>query len=121
MGGEEFSNTDLACTAQDILDASDLQALLDTIKGGPGADRRDKSTLTRYKNSLKTSVEKLEDIASISFERRWFAWGEYASCFGSNIENYAPEVHSIATQICEAQKKGSRRGRNLDKSEWWEV
>ena len=53
-----------------------------------------------FGKKIKKEIDDINKISSITLTRTWQAYGEEASCFGANLEIYAPEFLEIAQSVC---------------------
>lgn len=109
-GGNGSAN--ILCSAETLLNCPNVASLMDTIYDAvsattrAGDDAREKEYFAEgvlnLATCVKNNVHSLEQIATLTFERQLHAWGEFSSCFGTNIDIYAPELCSVAQRLCAA-------------------
>lgn len=104
LGDNEFSQSDLYCDPEELLKCSSVDELMDMICDGVADEGYDKATILSFGKRIKKSISTLDKIDSLTFRRIWYAWGEYASCFGWNVEVYAPKVYELAEKVSEADE-----------------
>ena len=122
-------NADLTCTAEDIAKADSIDSLIALLKNGmrliePDEEnieeyytedpesyegdlkliKRLRSEMERFGNDIKQGVADIDRISSIHFKRTWSAWGEGSSCFGWNVDIYAPGLSQLAKELYDAEE-----------------
>ena len=105
---------DLDCTAEEILNAgsvSELADLLVTSMQEKDEDIYDGEDMEDYtfpevkalRDRLVDNISDLSQIASIKATRKWFAWGEYGSCWAAE-KDYDPfcDLYELAQAFLNA-------------------
>lgn len=124
-GGNGSAN--LSCTPDMLLQADSIDALTRLLKNSlivdcgvaeyddyddfDGETDEESDAVTEYYAEqieafgakVKKNVADMSQISSITFTRTWQTWGEEASCFGANLEIYAPKLLQLAQSVCNTE------------------
>ena len=110
---EESGDSNVNCSAQDVLKCKTVQDLIDLLNKNIVVDEdcEDDETMNSYcqeelnilYEKIKNNASNIEDIEELTFERTWNSWGEGASCFGANLEAFAEEMPDLARAVVESE------------------
>lgn len=99
---------DVNCSGEKLLHSSNVQELLDLLQDSvevqEPAEAEDyfKDYLKGYCENIASRITDISQIDAVTLTRIWSAWGEGASCFGANLECFAPELPELASKVCES-------------------
>lgn len=130
---EENSHADLTCTATEIMDAPDVEALVKLLqKSLDDVNMMIPEEIDRYKrqllnmgltpeeaqeeidvlpckqagnffNRVQEHITDIDQIEMIKLRRIWEAWGEASSCFGASANDMYRDLPILAQRVCQAK------------------
>ena len=101
--GERDASVNVTCSAEDIMNEKSVKSLLKLLTNSLVDTETGKAcrgqSFNNFKNDVNSNVSDISQISNIKLKRIWFAWGEAASCFGWNLDSYAPDLPKLAKRV----------------------